>query len=163
MTVENTVYNLSEVEFCQMNLIHTGSGPIMVRKIQKAREKDSMSIIPLTSEKVFRKWMGAVGECGLALSSGVPIMQSMYECYKRHGVASRLGESVAMQSGSRILAKGLESRWAPVTDEARADVFTAWDITPDEQRVIEGYYDRLQLKYSTRGVDNLRELHHARL
>lgn len=163
MTVEDTVYELSQVEFCQMKLVHTGGGPVMVRNIERAREKDSMSIIPLDSEKIFRKWMGAVGECGLALCSGVPIMQSMYEAYMAHGLRSRLGESVAMQSGARILARGLESKWSVVTDLARADVFTAWGITPDEQRAIEADYQQLALVYSVRGIDELDDLQHARL
>lgn len=162
MTVEDTVYELSKVEFCQMKLVHTESGPVMVRNIDKAREKDSMSIIPLKTEKEFRKWIGAIGECGLALCAGVPIMQAMYECYLRHGLVSKMSESVAMQTGARILAKGLVSRHECVSVQARVDVFVAWGYTPDEQRALEQYYDCLVLKHDVHDVDELFEIQPAR-
>lgn len=161
MTIEPTVADLSAVEFCQMKLVHTGAGPVMVRNIDKAREKDSMSIIPLTSDKIFRKWMYAIGECGLALCSGVPIMQAMYRCYMRHGVPSKLKDSVAMETGARMLARGLCSKVSPVTMEARADVLVAWGYTPDEQMALERYYDTYVPKYEPRGIDELIELRSA--
>nr|QDH87633.1 MAG: RNA-dependent RNA polymerase [Riboviria sp.] len=163
MTIEPTVHDLSRVEFCQMKLVHTAAGPVMVRNIDKAREKDSMSIIPLDTEKMFKMWLYAVGECGLALCSGVPIMQSMYMCYMRHGIPSRLKDSVAMETGARMLARGMSTKWAPVTMEARADVLVAWDYTPDEQVALEHYYDKMAVKYSCRPVDDLVELHPAPL
>jgi hypothetical protein len=146
-----------------MKLVNAACGPVMVRNIDTAREKDSMSVIPLSNEKAYRKWLYAVGECGLALCSGVPIMQAMYRCYMRNGKPSNMGNSVAMQSGARILALGLESKTCKVSDQARCDVMGAWKYTPDEQIEMEKYYDSLVLNYSVRPVDNLLELSNATL
>jgi len=161
MTQEEPVYTLPELEFCQMRCIETVHGPVMVRNIDKAREKDSMSIIPLDNERVWRKWLYAVGECGLALCSGVPIMQSLYKCYMKNGVQSKLGESVAMASGARMLAIGLQAKTAAICDSARVDTFVAWGYTPDEQVILEEYYDTLVLSYNTRAVINLQEITHS--
>jgi hypothetical protein len=160
MTVEEPVYEMSKIEFCQMRPIETVNGWTMVRNIDKAREKDSMSIIPLTSSSVARKWMYAVGECGLALCGGVPIMQAMYESYMRSGIKSKLGQSVAMQTGAKLLARGLESKSARISDKARLDVFIAWGITPDEQCAMETWYDELEFDLTTeRAIDNLEEVY----
>lgn len=156
MTVEKPVYTIQEIEFCQMRPIQTREGWTMVRNIPKAREKDSISIIPLNNVKVARKWMYAVGECGLALCSGVPIMQEMYKMYMREGVPSKLGDSVAMQSGMRRLARGLAAKEATVAPEARDSVFAAWGITPDEQVAIEQHFANLVVDLSASWVnDNL--------
>lgn len=158
MTIEEPVYNLVEIDFCQMRCIRTARGNVMVRNIDKAREKDSMSIIPLSNNKIARKWMHAVGECGLALCGGVPIMQSMYQAYMRAGVPSKMGESVAMECGARRLAQGLASKALSITDEARLDCFKAWGYTPDEQVAVEQEYDRWVYSHSTFAVDNPSEL-----
>lgn len=163
MTIEDPVYEVQQVEFCQMKPIETSNGWVMVRNLDKAREKDSMSIIPLSSQRVLRKWLHAVGECGLALCGGVPIMQAMYEAYMRQGFKSKMSDSVAMQSGARFLAMGLESKRAPITTKARVDVFKAWGYTPDEQVAMEEWYDSLVFDSTPRLVDNLEEIDHAPL
>lgn len=156
MTVEPPVYEFAGVEFCQMRPIQTINGFVMVRNINKAREKDSMSIIPLSNTRAAMQWLYAVGECGLASCSGVPIMQSFYECYMRHGIQSRMSYSVALESGARINSRGMDSKWSPVSAQARLDCFVAWGYTPDEQLALENYYDGLRLDLSVpRAVDNL--------
>jgi hypothetical protein len=145
MTIEKPVFNVNKIEFCQMKPIYTNRGWTMVRNIPKAREKDSISIIPLTSEKVARKWLFAVGECGMALCGGVPIMQSMYKAYMRAGLKSRIATSVAMESGALMMSRGLESKEFEISDEARAQVFSAWGYTPDEQTALEQEYDHLDI------------------
>lgn len=158
MTVEEPAFVLEEVEFCQMRPIYISGTWKMVRNINKAREKDSMSIIPLSTEKMARKWLYAVGECGLALCSGIPIMQSMYRCFMREGIKSNIADSVAMQSGARMLAVGLQSKVKEVTADSRDSVFAAWGFTPDEQVAIEEWYDHLVFDLVPHAVDNLEEI-----
>lgn len=163
MTVEEPCYSLAQVEFCQMRLVHTVVGPVMVRNIPRALEKDSMSIIPLTTVGAWEKWIYAVGECGMALCQGVPIMQSLYQCYLRHGKPSNIGNSVAMETGARMLARGIKWAEREVTPEARADVFEAWGITPDEQVALEEYYRGLALSPNRVPRGELIEVHLAPL
>lgn len=158
MTVEDPVFELSQVEFCQMRLINTTRGPVMVRNFQTAREKDSCSFLPLNSDKEVRKWMWAVGECGLALTAGVPVFQSFYKWYMRHGVVSNVKNSVQMQSGMMFLAQRLEPVEQPVSDDARVSFMEAWGYTPDEQTALESYYDNLDFVYTKTHVDKFEEI-----
>lgn len=157
MTVEPPAYNMQEVEFCQMRPIRTARGVTMVRNIERARQKDAMSILDITSESASRKWMGSIGYCGLALCSGVPVMQSMYAAYVRHGKKSNMINSLQL-SGISIMGKGLSSKMAQVSDEARLDVFIAWGITPDEQMAIETLYENWEYVHNVRPVDEFDEI-----
>lgn len=154
MVVELPVLELSKVEFCQMRLINTIRGPIMVRNFETAREKDSCSFLPLTTDSATRKWLWAVGECGLALTGGVPVFQSFYKWYMRHGVKSNVKNAVQMQSGMTFLAQRLTSVECEITSEARDDFMVAWGLTPDEQTALEEYYDNLEYSNSRIHIDN---------
>lgn len=146
MTCEEPVYDLEHIEFCQMKPINTIHGLVMVRNIQTALVKDTMCLSNY-DERGLRKWLAAVGECGLALCSGVPVMQSFYKAYIRNGI---LGGGVEngmelMSSGLRAMRGNLESKEAVVTPEARLSVFIAWGITPDEQVALEEHFDSWSL------------------
>lgn len=142
MTREPTVDQFEEIEFCQMHPIHCVRGWTMVRNISVALQKDTMCTMPL-DEKSARKWMYAVGECGLALTSGVPIMQAFYSAYKRNGNPdSRIANSPIMVTGLSMMRGDLASSDAVVTPEARLSVFRAWGITPDEQCALEAHFDQ---------------------
>lgn len=154
MTVEDSVDRLEQVEFCQMRPINTINGWTMVRNFNTAREKDSICLLPLSNERAFRKWLYAIGECGLALCSGVPVMQALYSCYLRNGLPSNSANSVQMQSGMMMLRRTLDSKTADITDDARAGFMLAWNVTPDEQVCLEEYYSGLVLHYSEDTSDN---------
>jgi hypothetical protein len=158
MTREAPAHTIEQIEFCQMRCIQTGTGPVMVRNIGAAREKDSMCLFPLDNEAAFTKWLWAVGECGLALTGGVPVMQDMYECYMRSGVKSKMNEAVHMQSGAMFLRKGLEAKHQAITPEARVSFMEAWGYTPDEQTALEEYYRTLNLTYGVTHIENLQDI-----
>ena len=155
LTIEEPVYETQLIEFCQMHPLRVANGWRMVRNIQTAREKDSISIIPLTNDTVMRKWLGAVGECGMAACSGIPIMQSLYSLYVRSGIKSKIMNDVAMASGMRHQLGGMVARHEHVMSKTRYDVYVAWGITPDEQVAIEKYYDTLTINYSMTPLDSL--------
>jgi len=154
MTVEAPVYDLAEVEFCQAHPIRLADGDIvMVRNIPTVLEKDSMSVLPLDGESVARKWLYAVGECGLALTSGVPILQSFYRMYMRHGLLSNMNDAVYMQTGMRMLRGKMECKTAPISNVTREDVFIAWGLTPDEQVALENKLDTHEILFTIQSVD----------
>lgn len=155
MTVEATVNVLELVEFCQMRPIQTHHGHVMVRNFNTAREKDSICLNPLPNKRAMAKWLFAIGECGLALCAGIPVMQSLYQCYMRNGLPSRMTESVQMQSGMMMLRKRLKAVSQPIRDESRVSFMLAWDYTPDEQVALERYYDSLELEYRDDPAEHL--------
>lgn len=163
MTTEQPVTQLEEVEFCQMRPIHTIRGVVMCRNFDTAREKDSLCLFPLPTETAMRKWLWAVGECGLALCGGVPVMEAFYRCYMRNGVEGGVRNAVQMQSGMQFLADRLEAREYLITDDARVSFFIAWGYTPDEQRSLEQYYDSLTIDHTHNPVDNFVEIDSAPL
>jgi len=142
MTKEAPVYNLHEVEFCQCKPVFGAHGLVMCRGFEKAREKDSICMFDISNPAAASKWMGAVGECGLALTSGVPVFQEMYNAFVRHGAPSKLTQSVGWQSGMTMMSKGLHARYEDVTDNARYSFYIAFGITPDEQVALESYYQQ---------------------
>lgn len=163
MTVEPTVDRLELVEFCQMRPINTVNGWTMVRNFNASREKDSISLLPLTNAKAFQKWLHAIGECGLALCSGVPVMQALYKCYIRNGMPSNCGKAVQMQCGMWMIRRSLESKISHITPDARVSFMQAWNVTPDEQLCLEAYYEQLSLVYSQDETDLLSDIHSSPL
>lgn len=148
MVVEPTANTVGEIEFCQMRAIMTCNGPIMVRNIPTAMGKDALSIVPLEDENTFRKWLGAVGECGAALSKGVPIMSAYYNMLSRNGVkAGKIRSSLQFQTGIHHLMNDLSLDSDEITEEARVGVFEAWGITPDHQVAIEDDLNKLSIAY----------------
>lgn len=143
LEVEEPVFELEHLEFCQMNPVYDGVDWRMVRKTCSALQKDTMSLIPFTSEKLLRKWLYSVGECGLALCSGMPVMQSFYEMYCRLGKPSNIGSATYMECGARQLARGLEAVVRKVSDAARYSYYLASGITPVEQMGLEKYYSSI--------------------
>lgn len=144
MEVEEPISALERLVFCQMQPVEVSVGNWrMVRQPDSAREKDSMILMPFGCEGAVRKWMQVVGEGGLALCSGVPVFQSMYAAYVRMGLPSSMGSATFMERGAVFLAKRMESRVSVITSCARASFWAAFDMTPDEQLVLERHYDGL--------------------
>lgn len=141
MTAEDPVFDFEKIEFCQMRPVVGPKGWVMVRNIQAALVKDCLCTIDL-DESSARKWMYAVGECGLALTSGIPIMQDFYQALMRNGSkGSNITNSLQFQSsGLRFMRGDLESKACAITPEARRSVFVSWGITPDEQVVLEEHF-----------------------
>lgn len=148
LTTEEPVYNLEEAEFCQMRAIEVDEGQWRaVRNCDSAREKDTMSLVPLTDEVTARKWMYAVGECGLALCSGVPIMQEFYKAFMREGIPSKFKDNPTFQTSFVWNGRGMDSKEMPITSTSRASFSVAWGYTPDEQTALEEYYASWKFVY----------------
>jgi len=155
MTVEEPVFELPKVEFCQMRPIRVGDDCVMVRNIPTAMIKDSKITNAITRERELQAWLTAVGECGLAIAGGVPVLQELYQCYLRNGagVRTRVGESMNFQTGMRFMSRGVKLGYKQIEDKTRYDVYVAWDITPDEQRGLEEHYANLTIGYDGSVVD----------
>lgn len=147
MTVEEPVYELGQVEFCQSRPVLLPAGWAMVRNLRTCLQKDPMCLLPLANDKAWRKWLGAVGECGLASVPGCPVLQSFYAAFKRSGTTSslRFKRYVFNNTGTMERCEGLSARSVPVTDEARASFYMSTGVPPDYQIALEAYYDQLSI------------------
>lgn len=140
MVVEPPVYDFEQIEFCQSHPVMANGAWRLVRNIDTAREKDSMCLFPLDNAGAYQSWLYAVGECGLALTSGVPIFQEMYKAMMRSGKASNMADAVFMQSGARMCSVGMDAKESEVDVNARLSFERAFGYTPDEQVALEEYY-----------------------
>lgn len=147
MTVEKPVFVFEEIEFCQSKPVLLPAGWAMVRNVRTCLKKDPMCLMPIPNEKVWRKWLGAVGECGLSLVSGCPVLQSFYGCFHRNGVSSSQSFKTAVfkNTGTMERGAGLGLKPRTVTASARASFYRATGITPDYQIELELYYDKMMI------------------
>lgn len=144
MTMEEPVYEFEELEFCQSHPVKLASGWCMVRNVRTCLKKDPMCLVPIQNDRVWRKWLGAVGECGLASVPGCPVLQSFYRAFLRNGkvAGKKFKQHVFRNSG--VLERGFDGSQV-ITDEARASFHAAFGITPDYQIALEHYYDRMEI------------------
>jgi len=143
MQVEDPAYEFEQVEFCQSRPVRLGGGWAMVRNVRTCLKKDPICLIPIQNDRVWRKWLAAVGECGLATVPGCPVLQSFYRAFMRSGTrcTRRFADAVFRNTSAMERAGGLSAVEAVVTDEARVSFYNAFGILPDMQLELEKYYD----------------------
>ncbi len=155
MEVEDPVYELEKIVFCQSQPVFDGLRWRMVRNPLMCMIKDPMCLKAFNSPKAINKWRGAVGRCGMSLTSGIPVMQSFYSCMARdtRKCSKRYFQNVLCQNNS-ILERGgkLESTVSEISGVARASFAVAFGILPCAQIAFESYYDKLIL-HDTIGED----------
>lgn len=141
---------IEKVEFCQMSPVKVDGSYVMVRNPRVTLSKDSYSIGPWNSVSHAQRWVNAVGLCGLALTGGIPVVQSYYQSFVRNtlGVnSSSILRDVSFASGFRNLAKMGNRKVQPITQETRYSFYLAFGISPDEQLALEHDYDALVLDW----------------
>jgi hypothetical protein len=146
MVVEEPVRVLEHIDFCQMSPIYDGVRWRLVRNFKQSLAKDRLSLKQLDNEKVFKKWISTVGEGGLALTSGIPIMQNVY----RSWIVSdkRVKGDMAMKTGFFHLARGVKNNgYVQPSDDARVSFWKAFGVTPDHQRDLEKMFDQCTPSY----------------
>lgn len=146
MKVEETVHRLEDVEFCQGKPVFDGHSWRMMRS-PDALGKDLVSLIQVSD---LPAWYTAIGQGGLALSAGMPIMQEFYSWMLRVG-----GPIKNMQDNhwfqSQLFLMGFdpsvtrveEARRRPVSLSSRLSYWRAFGIDPQMQLLIEERYSQL--------------------
>lgn len=145
MTVEDTVDEFERIEFCQTRPVQLSTGWRMVRNLKACLIKDPMCLISIPNEKVYRKWLHAVGTCGQNLTTGVPVHHDFYSFFHREGVECSQGmvEEVFKNRSQLVLAQGLAV--ASVDARARVSYYYAFNVLPDEQVQMEHLFRTMEL------------------
>ncbi len=156
MVVEPPCYEFEEIEFCQTKPVYDGVDWVMCRNPITALAKDSVLLQDprMISGGYLRQWYDAIGTGGIALAGGMPIFDAFYRMFQRSGQKDRRncrGRLINMNYSEMMpwfMREGgtLGSRvsGAP-TAESRSSFYSAFGITPDEQIVLEDYYDSFDL------------------
>lgn len=147
MKVENPVYRVEHIDFCQSRPVCVDGEYLMVRNIRNSLSKDAVCKKNLNNEKVYYRWMSAVGQGGVAVNGGVPIAQSYYSCFERAGLGHKPLDDAIDPWNQANKYRGMNRKAVTVSDYTRYSFYLAFNITPDEQIAVEKYYDQLVLSY----------------
>lgn len=146
MKVEEPVYELERVSFCQTNPVWSPEGYIMVRDPINGFDKDLTSTENIFDEKSWRNACALIGECGLHLAGHMPLYGALYR--KLVSVGGVADMTRAEHNGLWWLARGLDNSRAPIHPRTRVSFEAAFGILPDEQTAIEAEIDALQPKWN---------------
>jgi len=128
-----------QIEFCQAHPIEIPGGYVMVRKVPVSIAKDSISVKPLDNPKIFKRWCKAVGQGGLALAGGIPVVQEIYRIYENTGgnVEALVGDPT-QETGLAMLSKGMKRHYEPyIHPITRVSFWRAFGICIAQQIAVE--------------------------
>lgn len=139
MVCEQPVGVIERIEFCQSKPVAIERNKyIMVRDIKNSFDKDCTSILNISNEKFARKWMRSVGDCGMKLVSGLPVLQDYYGIFVKQSTVSYKHDYA--YSGMKILSERLdEGRYLQPSWYSRYSYWKAFGVTPAVQRIQEEY------------------------
>lgn len=149
MITETPVFEVEQIEFCQMRPIITVNGWVMVRNPKRALIKDCLSTRPIDSAATYVKWVCAVADAGRSLSKGVPVMQVFYENLPRNLPTLKASTSRRIQQRRKRIKledSGL-TRWgwdrgktdSTISEDSRVSFYLAFGVAPSDQLAIEDH------------------------
>jgi hypothetical protein len=144
MRIDGLSDEFEGVDFCQCRPVFDGDRWIMSRDPRICFVKDLMVTRPLTNRKEWEAHCTSIALCGLALAGNLPFFRSFY---RRLNLRSR--KPAVLNSGMWYWSRGLEVKDLEPTDQARVSFYRAFDITPQEQQLVEQAYDAATLTYQT--------------
>jgi hypothetical protein len=148
MTVEDPVYVLEKVVFCQSQPVWTPNGYVMVRQLT-ALSKDLLTTKPhyLVNKIGYDSLRKSIGDGGAKCYGNIPIYCSFYEMMRR-GVERYRELDVDDRFGYRSWMKSMADRSGEeVHPQTRASFFRAFDIIPDMQTALERHYDQHNMEW----------------
>jgi hypothetical protein len=152
MAVEPTVDEFEHVEFCQTKPVQLSSGWRMVRNLSACLQKDPMCMMGVPNNKVYRKWMDAVGTCGGILSTGVPVHAQFYSIFKNAGLQCSTGMLEQIYKNRSQLQLGVGLTTGKVDANARVSYYYAFNVLPDEQVAMEHFFSKVVVSSLESGV-----------
>lgn len=152
MKVEKPVYCFERVEFCQTQPIFDGQRWLMCRSLKAVLSKDTTFLQPYQSKKQISNWMYAVGQGGLRLTGGLPVLQNFYRAYMKYGKPGQVPRDY-MSWFMRKMSDGMDRDFGPVTPEARESFYLCSGICPEEQLILEEYFDQWKFTFQVKESD----------
>lgn len=134
MKVEEPVYEVEAIEFCQCHPVWNGQQYTMCRNVTKALFTDTVHVGRTVDE--IKQIRQSVHESGLCWSKGIPVFPTFYQGLRTDSKK----KAVIRHSGTYWNAKGCTSGTVVITPEARLSFEKAFGVNPSEQIAIEEYY-----------------------
>jgi len=150
METEEPVKNLEQISFCQMSPIEYEVGKwVMMRRVN-AFDKDLISPKKLNKRVDWDRARNAIGQCGLALTSRLPMYRSFYKMLYR-GSEYVTHPDFDLESGMWRLSVGMKASELGITNIARESFERCTGIDVYTQLFYEHYFDNIHLSYSDAG------------
>jgi hypothetical protein len=152
MQVEEPVFVLEDVEFCQSHPIEIRPGVWrMVRDPRVVLSKDLCVVQPVNDLATWTRMRHAISECGLALAGDVPVFNEFYNslgrgCSPSKRALARLAAQ-GPQTGMEFLALGMHRKYQVPTSTCRVSFAKAFGIWPDLQVALEQEYRGLTVDW----------------
>lgn len=146
MKVEEPVYLLEHVEFCQAHPVRIGEKYRMVRNLVPGLAKDLTTKEPVRTQKEAMSWLASVGAGGVKLCSGVPVYQALFVRYLQLSAGTKANSRT--HGGSNTLkywAMRMEHSASPVSEATRYSFYLAFGILPAMQHELETMYSKLSI------------------
>lgn len=141
LKLEGTTSTFEQIDFCKCRPVFDGVGYRMVRTFPQCIEKDLMSVLPINGVKAMRRRFADIGNCGRALSVGIPVLSVFYETVLGWSCGSDgFNSDPTLDTGMQYLARGLSFEARQVTERSRYSFYLAFGVTPAEQIELEEFY-----------------------
>jgi len=152
MEIEKTVDVIEHISFCQTRPVFDGECWRMVRDVKQSLSKDAISIDPFDSQISLANYLHSVGNGGLSLTGGIPMLQEYYQSMIRNSTSlnptdRKLKDVLTERDGFYWQRRGMTEKYRPVTDAARVSFYNAFGIMPDVQIYMEEYYRQLVIPW----------------
>lgn len=136
MEMEDPVYEIEHVEFCQSKPVNVGSTYMMVRNVHKALRQDEL-VIENKDWASFHEIRHATGLCGLALYEGFPVLDAFYRSMLFSGARTAVVERLLSNRQGWTYYATSKRGFTVDIDVARASMYRAFGILPDLQVELE--------------------------
>jgi hypothetical protein len=120
----------------------------MVRNPKTSTIKDATSLTPLCAQRELANYLNSVGQGGLSLTGGIPMMQEYYTSMIRNAkelIGKKQFRDIKLEGGIYYLSKNMNEKYRPVSDDARVSYYRAFGILPDMQIEMEKVYRNIQI------------------
>lgn len=150
VVMEDPVFEIEQIRFCQHAPIRVKGGYRMVRDPYTVLSKDTVINDNYLTEEQYKSWCFAVGQGGMSLCSGIPILQQFYVSLQSCGKPKKFRYKVQWKLEDRVSAhwgKGLSNLEVEVSDETRLSFFKAFGYDHYQQKMIEQVLAEWENKY----------------
>lgn len=141
LEIEPHVFDFEKIEFCQSQPVYTPDGYVMVRNPLKSMAKDTMCIH--SDPSLYDNWLSDVADCGLSLTSGIPIMQEFYTKIKHISKPRKV--NTKFDIGMKFISHNMTHTYREPHWKTRYSFYLAFDICPDRQVILEDYIRKLPI------------------
>lgn len=144
MKMDQPVDEFEKIVFCQSQPVFDGISWRMVRCFPSSMSKDATILRDITNPVVYPRYLKALGDCGLSLTAGMPVLQEYYLalCNASKGLPP---DDAFYETGMAKLAHGLRPCVKEITPEARFSFWKAFGLLPDAQEDMERRFHLVSL------------------